>query len=242
MSTVEALEKQLTELQAEAAMVGRRVRCRQQQRRRTAMRDSMLSCAPNLLRTAVAIFIVTSGDMTLAATFLETRRRIDADFRGLIQTSFDSWPARSVAEFPNSPSQKKLYDRAMCFKAEAETVAWIRTQNVEKEIAPQAQEVYDHYLELLADESKLKQRAAGKLNRAARKFASLLRKRWSLKFRTLPEQDCDSPAECLRKACASDRSRFVTILGAKIGLLFRARNWLHFLYLLSVLFCFPSSF
>lgn len=217
--SVETLEAELLELQIQKNETARRLRQVQQKHRREQVRTASFNCSPAIQKKAVAVYILSGYDTNLAVTYLKVARACPANadvaqWRMHVEDWFLAhWPPDEIVSlwFPELPDHLWLREKALRFLAEANVVAWIRERNLGKGSAPASGEVWQEHQRQLAlqgrsfvdadeDEAELPQ-----LQRAARKFAHALRKRWRVPLRQLRCRDYEfNPQDDLRRVCASN--------------------------------------
>jgi len=205
-SDIPSLERHLAEIRQRRQEISRELRRVQQRRRRDISRDRLHRCSPGLLDTAVTIYIITMYDINLATAFLQTRLDVNdvpdvADLTILIEDAFLTWSVEDIVDFLKSDAERLLQRRALNFKAEADTVTWIRLQNYQQGTAPVSGDVFQHYSELLGNAPLLGrwEPVPANLGRRIRKFSVRLRQRWCLGLRTMPQRDTSPHEERLQK-------------------------------------------
>jgi len=127
---------------------------------------------------------------------------------------------------PISPSDERHRRSALQFLSEAHTVEWVEARNVLNGFAPSALDMFQIYKCHLLGTDEIDVRA-----RAARKFATTMRKRWGLSFCLFQPHDETTQSERWEKVRSSDFIIVWRILwrnGSRIGPRFGSKMGTYF--------------
>lgn len=200
------LEVNLQQLIIRHEFVHHEIRTLRQKRRREQIHETRMERTDVVLQGAVAVYCLSNYNIQLGLLYLKVFGEYPTDIPESFMEALllDSFLETSLDDLfhlrhPISPSDERHRRSALQFLSEAHTVEWVEARNVLNGFAPSALDMFQIYKCHLLGTDEIDVRA-----RAARKFATTMRKRWGLSFCLFQPHDETTQSERWEKVRSSD--------------------------------------